>query len=50
MKILVKEILVQNKYLTPEGYLICQDAVLARTGPQDYYKSEIYEDFEGKMR
>ena len=48
MKILVKEILSANKYLTPEGYLICQDAVLARTGPQDYYKSEIYEDFEGE--
>ena len=47
MKILIKEKLSEHKSKTPEGYLICQDAILARTGPQDYLKSEIYEDFEG---
>lgn len=47
MKILVKEKLSEHKYKTPEGYLICQDAVLARTGDQGYLKSELYEDFEG---
>lgn len=48
MKILVKEKLSENQYKTPEGYLVCQNAILARTGPQDYYKSEIYLEFDGE--
>ena len=48
MKILIKEKLSEHKSKTPEGYLICQDAILARTGTQEYLKSEIYDDFEGE--
>lgn len=44
MKVLVKEKLSPHKFKTPEGYLICQDAVLARTGKQEYLKSEIFPD------
>ena len=48
MKVLIKTQLSAHKYKTPEGYLVCQDAILARTGAQEYYKSEIYETFEGE--
>lgn len=48
MKVLIKTKLSEHKYKTPEGYLVCQDAILARTGAQEYYKSEIYETFEGE--
>lgn len=48
MRILTTIKLSPHKYKTPEGYLVCQDAILARTGMQDYYKSEIYEDFDGE--
>lgn len=48
MRILIKEKLSEHKSKTPEGYLICQDAILARTGEQDYLMSEIYEDFDGE--
>lgn len=48
MRILIKEKLSEHKSETPEGYLICQDAILARTGDQAYLKSEIYEDFDGE--
>lgn len=48
MRILIKEKLSEHKSKTPEGYLICQDAILARTGTQDYLKSEIYENFDGE--
>lgn len=48
MKVLIKTKLSAHKYKTPEGYLVCQDAILARTGAQEYYKSEIYETFEGE--
>lgn len=44
MKILIKEKLSQHKSLTPEGYLICTDAILARTGKQEYRKSELWQD------
>lgn len=44
MKILVSEKLSPHKMKTPEGYLICTDAVLARTGKQTYKKSEIFAD------
>ena len=46
MKILVNEKISQHKYKTPEGYLICVDSVLARTGPQTYRKNELFVDAE----
>lgn len=42
MRILVTEKLSQHKYKTPEGYLVCVDAVLARTGKQTYRKNEVF--------
>lgn len=44
MKFLSSERLSQHKYKTPEGYLICVDAILARTGKQTYRKNEIFAD------
>lgn len=44
MKILIKEKLSPHKFKTPEGYLICQDAILARTGKQTYRKNELFLD------
>lgn len=44
MKILASVKLSEHKYKTPEGYLVCQDAILARTGKQTYMKSELYPD------
>ena len=44
MKILVSEKLSQHKYKTPEGYLICTDAILARTGKQTYTRDELFGD------
>ena len=41
MKILIKEKLSENKYKTPEGYLICENSILARTGEQEYNKSDF---------
>lgn len=46
MKVLAKEKLSPHKSKTPEGYLVCLDAILARTGKQEYYASEVYEDVE----
>ena len=46
MKILVAEKLSQHRYKTPEGYLICVDSVLARTGKQTYRRNEIFADSE----
>ena len=43
MKVLINEKLSEHKYKTPEGYLICVDAVLARTGKQSYRRSEIFD-------
>ena len=42
MKFLSSERLSEHKYKTPEGYLICTDAILARTGKQQYRKSEVF--------
>ena len=47
MKVLIKVQLSPHKYKTPEGYLICEDSVLARTGKQSYMKCELYEDCAG---
>lgn len=44
MKILANEKLSTHKYIDNSGYLICTDAILARTGKQEYLKSEIYEN------
>lgn len=42
MKILVNAKLSQHKYKDNSGYLICQDAILARTGSQEYRMSELF--------
>ena len=44
MKVLVSERLSEHKYKTPEGYLICTDAILARTGKQTYTRDELFGD------
>ena len=44
MKVLINERLSEHKYKTPEGYLICQDAILARTGKQTYRRNEVFND------
>ena len=44
MKFLSSERLSAHKYKTPEGYLICTDAILARTGMQTYHKNEVFAD------
>lgn len=44
MKILASEKLSSHKYKTPEGYLICTDAILARTGKQEYLRGELFTD------
>lgn len=44
MKILVNEKLSEHKYKTPEGYLVCVDSVLARTGKQTYRRNELFHD------
>lgn len=44
MKFLSSERLSQHKYKTPEGYLICTDAILARTGKQTYRRNEVFGD------
>lgn len=44
MKILISEKLSAHKYKTPEGYLICTDAILARTGKQTYTHNEVFND------
>lgn len=46
MKILVSEKLSEHRYKTPEGYLICVDSILARTGKQTYRRNEIFTDSE----
>lgn len=42
MKILVTSKLSKNMYKTPQGYLVCKNAIFSRTGKQPYMKSEIY--------
>lgn len=43
MKMLCTVKLSPHRYKTPEGYLYCKDAIIARTGKQTYMKSEIIE-------
>ena len=49
MKILVAEKLSEHRYKTPEGYLICVDSILARTGKQTYNRSEIFGDDDERL-
>lgn len=42
MRIFISEKLSEHKYKTPEGYLICTDAILARTGKQEYKRGEVF--------
>ena len=42
MKILINEQLSPHKFKTTEGYLICTDAILARTGKQTYRRGEVF--------
>ncbi len=44
MRFLINEKLGPHKYKTPEGYLVCVDAILSRTGAQEYRRSEIFGD------
>lgn len=44
MRFLAVEKLGEHKYKTPEGYLICIDAILSRTGKQEYKRSELFGD------
>lgn len=44
MRFLVAEKLGPHKFKTPEGYLICTDAILSRTGKQEYRRCEIFGD------
>lgn len=44
MRFLAVEKLSDHKYKTPEGYLICVDSILSRTGKQEYRRSEIFGD------
>lgn len=44
MRFLVAEKLGPHKFKTPEGYLICTDAILSRTGKQEYKRCEIFGD------
>lgn len=48
MKVLIKEKISPHKSKTPEGYLICRDAILGRTGTQEYHASELYSDYDGE--
>lgn len=42
MKFLCSEKISAHKYKTPEGYLVCVDSVLSRTGKQTYRRREVF--------
>lgn len=44
MRFLVAEKLGPHKFKTSEGYLICTDAILSRTGKQEYKRCELFGD------
>lgn len=44
MRFLVTEKLGPHKFKTPEGYLICTDAILSRIGKQEYKRCELFGD------
>lgn len=41
MRILITERLSENKYIDNKGFLVCKDAIIARTGKQTYKMSDI---------
>lgn len=44
MKFLVCSKLSEHRYKTPEGYLVCVDSILSRTGKQTYSRDELFKD------
>ena len=46
MKMLATIKLSEHKFKTAEGYLICKDAILSRTGKQQYMRSEVFPEQE----
>ena len=46
MKVLVSSKISPHRYKTPEGYLVCTDCILSRTGKQTYRKNEVFADSE----
>lgn len=44
MKILASEKLSEHKFKDNNGYLICTDCILSRTGKQTYKKDEVFKD------
>lgn len=44
MKFLSSSQLSEHRYKTPEGYLVCLDCILARTGKQQYQMSDLFTD------
>lgn len=44
MKILASEKLSEHKFKDNNGYLICTDCILSRTGKQTYRRDEIFKD------
>ena len=44
MKFLVRSRLSEHRYKTPEGYLVCVDSILSRTGKQTYSRDELFKD------
>ena len=49
MAFLSAERISEHRYKTPEGYLICVDSILARTGKQTYKRSEIFGDDDERL-
>ena len=44
MRILIQSKLSEHMYKTPEGYLVCVDSVIGRTGKQEYKYNEVFTD------
>lgn len=44
MKFLASSKLSEHRYKTPEGYLVCVDSILSRTGKQTYTRDELFKD------
>lgn len=49
MAFLSAERISEHRYKTPEGYLVCTDSILARTGKQTYRRSEIFGDDDERL-
>lgn len=48
MKFLACSKLSSHRYKTPEGYLVCVDSVLSRTGDQEYTRDDLFKDGSNK--